>query len=155
MKRIGLVAAVVAVFGCGLMGDAFAEQGPFTIILDVDVGSSASIGMGPGGMMGSFSMGGGPVSWLGQPHGVFVHNTPTVTMQGMMGQPSFQHRVMSFQIPGTGTAFVMMAGGSPWTGGKGIIMGGTDLLEGISGTVTVGDQVGPNLYPFTVVYRLP
>ncbi len=155
MKKIGLVAAVVLVFGWGLMGDAFAEQGPFTMILSVDVGSSASIGMGPSGMMGSFSMGGGPVSWLGQPLGVFTHITPTVNMQGMMGQPSFQHRVMSFQLPGTGTAFVMMAGGSPWTGGKGIFMGGTDGLEGISGTVTVGDQVGPNLYEFIVVYRLP
>ncbi len=49
----------------------------------------------------------------------------------------------------------VMAGGNPWTGGKGIIMGGTDGLQGISGTFTVGGQLGPNQYQFTCTIVFP
>ncbi len=48
-----------------------------------------------------------------------------------------------------------MAGGNPWAGGKGIIMGGTDGLQGISGTFTVGGQLGPNQYQFTCTIVFP
>ena len=62
---------------------------------------------------------------------------------------------MSFDIPGMGTIFAMMAGGNPWTGGKGIIMGGTDGLQGVSGTFTVGAQVGATQYEFTCTFVVP
>ena len=62
---------------------------------------------------------------------------------------------MSFQFPGVGTVFAMMAGGNPWTGGEGIIMGGTEGAQGISGTFTLGDHVGPTRYHFNFTYFLP
>ncbi|HLC22000.1 MAG TPA: hypothetical protein VJM10_07830 [Candidatus Methylomirabilis sp.] len=156
MKWKGLVAALVVVFGWGLIGDAMAA-GPFMITLDVDVGSGTSfnMGMGPGGMGGSVMTGGGPVMFDGQQFGLMMHSTMTSTMAGMMGGQTLQHRMMSFELPGIGTVFGMMAGGSPWTGGKGIIMGGTEGPQGISGTFTVGDQVGPTRYPFTFTYSFP
>ena len=156
MKRIGLVAAVVLVLGWGLIGDAMAA-GPFMITLDVDVGSGTTInmGMGPGGMGGSVMTGGGPMDWGGQPWGMMMHSTMTSTMAGMMGGQTLQQRMMSFELPGTGTVFAMMAGGNPWTGGKGIIMGGTEGAQGISGTFTVGDQIGPTQYHFIFTYSFP
>ncbi len=155
MKR-AFVAAVVAVFSLGLIGDV-AAAGPFMITLDVDVGSGTSfnMGMGPGGMGGSVMTGGGPVMFDGQPFGTMMHSTMTSTMAGMMGSQTLQHRMMSLELPGVGTVFCMMAGGSPWMGGKGIIMGGTEGAQGISGTVTVGDQVGPTRYHFTFTYSFP
>jgi len=130
--------------------------GPLIITLDVDVGAGASIGMGPGGMAGSLMTGGGPVLLNGQQFGTLMHSSMTATMQGMMGQmQTLQHRLMSFEIPGMGTVFAMMAGGNPWTGGKGIIMGGTDGLQGVSGTFTVGNQVGPTGYQFTFTFVVP
>lgn len=100
-------------------------------------------------------MGGGPVYLReGTLFGAAMHSTMSSAMSGMMGQmQSLQHRLMTFEIPGMGTFFAMMTGGSPWSGGKGIIIGGTDGLEGLTGTFTVGDQVGPNLYPFNILYR--
>jgi peptidoglycan hydrolase-like protein with peptidoglycan-binding domain len=70
------------------------------------------------------------------------------TMQGMMGMESFQQRMITLQLPGIGMVFGMMAGGAPWSGASGIIIGGTDGAHGVSGTVTVGAQVSPNRYPF-------
>ena len=158
MKRLGLVAAVLAVFGFGLIGDVMAA-GPTTstAVLIVDVGSGASIGMGPGGMGGSIMTGGGPVYGYDgvTPFGVAMHNTMTATMQGMMGGQTIQQRMMSFELDGSATVFVMMAGGSPWTGGQGIILGGTGWAQGISGTFTVGDQAGPTRYHFTFTYSFP
>ena len=156
MKRKGLVAALVVVFGWGLVGDAMAA-GPFMITLDVDVGSGTSfnMGMGPGGMGGSVMTGGGPVMLDGQQFGLMMHSTMTSTMAGMMGGQTLQHRVMSLELPGIGTVFAMMAGGNPWMGGKGIIMGGTDGVQDISGFFTVGDQVGPTRYLFTFTYSYP
>jgi hypothetical protein len=130
---------------CALTTDASAQQ--FTMI--VDVGSSTtSVGMGPGAML---STGGGAVIFDGQPIGTFMHTTQAMTMRGMMGQmASFQQRMVTFQLPGIGTIFAMMAGGNPWSGAKGIIMGGTDAVHAVSGVVTVGDAVSPNHYPFVV-----
>lgn len=155
IKTRVLVAAVMIAFGWALMSDAMAA-GPFIITLDVDVGAGASIGMGPGGMGGSVMTGGGPVLMNGQQFGTLMHSSMTATMQGMMGQTqTLQHRLMSFEIPGMGTVFAMMAGGNPWTGGKGIIMGGTDGLQGVSGTFTVGAQVGATQYEFTCTFVVP
>ena len=155
MKRKGLVAALVVVFGWGLIGDARAA-GPFIDTLTGDVGSGTTIdmGMGPGGMSGSVMTGGGPLDWYGQPWGVMMHSTMTSTMAGMMGGQTLQQRMMSFELPG-GTVFAMIAGGNPWTGGKGIILGGTDGFQGVSGTFVVGDQIGPTQYHFTFTYSLP
>lgn len=114
----------------------------------VDVGSAASVGMGSGGTL---STGGGSITFNGQPIGTFMHTSQSVTMGGMMGSmESFQQRMITFQLPGIGTVFAMMTGGTPWTGATGIIMGGTDGAHGISGTVTVGAQVGTNQYPFVL-----
>ncbi len=149
------MAVVVAMFGWGLIGDAMAA-GPFMITLDVDVGSGASVSMmGPGGMGGSVMTGGGPVMFDGQPFGTMMLSSMTATMAGMMGGQTLQHRMMSLELPGIGTVFAMMAGGNPWMGGKGIIMGGTEGAQGISGTFTVGDQVGPTRYHFTFTYSFP
>lgn len=153
MKRIGLVAAVVSVFALGLIGDVMAaEPTTSTAVLIVDVGTGASIGMGPGGMGGSIMTGGRPVMFDGQQFGTMMHSSMTATMQGMMGSQTLQHRLMSFELPGIGTFFGIMAGGSPWTGGTGMIIGGGVGLRGMYGTFTVGDEVGPNLYPFTFSY---
>jgi hypothetical protein len=123
---------------------ASAEQ--FTLM--VDVGSTASVGMGSGGML---STGGGSITFNGQPMGTFMHTSQSVSMAGMMGSmETFQQRMITFQLPGIGTVFAMMTGGSPWTGATGIIMGGTDVAHGISGTVTVGAPVGTNQYPFVL-----
>jgi len=155
MRMKGFVAAIVVVLSWGLVDNA-TPAGPFVITLDVDVGSGTSInmGMGPGGMGGSVTTGGGPVVVDGQQFGLMMHSSMTSTMAGMMGQ-TLQQRMMSFDIPGMGTVFAMMAGGNPWTGGQGIIMGGTGGAQGISGTLAVGDQVEPNHYRFTVTYNLP
>ena len=86
-----------------------------------------------------------------QPVGTFMHMSQSMAMAGMMGQmESFQQRMISFQFPGFGTVFAMMAGGNPWSGATGIIMGGTDGAHGISGTVTVGAPVSPDHYPFVL-----
>jgi hypothetical protein len=125
--------------------NASAEQ--FTMVVDVGT-SSTSMGMGPGAML---SMGGGTVTVDGQPIGTFMHSTQAMTMGGMMGQmTSFQQRMVTFQLPGIGTVFAMMAGGNPWTGAQGIIMGGTDTAHGVSGSVTVGNEVSPNHFLFMV-----
>jgi hypothetical protein len=152
-----LVTAVMMVLSSSLIHDAMAA-GPFTATLDVDVGTGASIhmGMGPGGMSGSIMAGGGPVELEdGEPFGTMMHSTVTSTMSGMMGGQTLQQRMMSFEIPGVGTVFAMLHGGNPWTGGKGIILGGTDGLQGISGTFVVGDQIGSTKYPFTFTYSMP
>lgn len=155
MRPRAALMAVVAMFMWVVAMDATAA-GAFVIMLDVDVGSGASLSMGtgPGGMGGSVMTGGGPVVVDGQQFGLMMHSSMTSTMAGMMG-PTLQHRLMSFELPGIGTVFAMMAGGDPWTGGKGIIMGGTDGAHGISGTFTVGNQVELNRYQFTFTYNLP
>jgi hypothetical protein len=121
---------------------ASAEQ--FTLMVDV-----SSLGTT---MMGSaaVSMGGGPMTFNGQPVGTFMHTSQSMTMPGMMGMESFQQRMITFQLPDIGTIFAMIAGGNPWTGATGIIMGGTDAARGVSGTVTVGNQASPNHYPFVL-----
>ncbi|MFN3477503.1 MAG: hypothetical protein ACK4Z6_08160 [Candidatus Methylomirabilales bacterium] len=127
MKRKAFVVAAIALFGWGLLAEALAQQTQMVTLI-MDVGSGSSIGMGMGGSLS----------------------------QGMMGQvQAFQHRVMSFEFPGIGTCFAMMAGGNPWTGAKGIVMGGTDGCQGVSGTVEVGPPVGQNQYPFTFEFHLP
>jgi hypothetical protein len=145
VKQLAITVAVTALLTCASTTNASAQQ--FTMI--VDVGSStASVGMGPGGML---STGGGTVTVDGQPIGTFMHTTQAMTMAGMMGQmASFQQRMVTFQLPGIGTVFAMMAGGNPWSGAKGIIMGGTDAAHGISGSVTVGDEVSANHYSVVV-----
>ena len=150
------IAAVMVVLSWGLVGDATAV-GPLMITLDVDVGSGTSfnMGMGPGGMGGSVMTGGGRVVFDGQQFGLMMHNTMTSTMAGMMGGQTLQQRMMSFELPGIGTVFGMMAGGNPWVGGQGIIMGGTGGAQGISGTYMVSDQIGPTRYHFTFTYSLP
>jgi hypothetical protein len=154
-KTTELVTAVIIAMGLAAMGNAVAAQ-PMLITLDVDVGSGASIGMGPGGMGGSIMTGGGPVLMNGQQSGTMMHSSMTATMQGMMGQTqTLQHRLMSFEVPGMGAIFAMVAGGNPWTGGKGIIMGGTDGLQGASGTFTVGNQLGPTRYEFICTLVVP
>jgi hypothetical protein len=126
-----------------------------TFVVDVGSGTSLNMGMGSGGMGGSIMTGGGPVVMGSQQFGSMMHSTMTSTMTGMMGGQTLQHRMMSFELPGLGIAFAMMAGGNPWTGGKGIIMGGTDGLQGASGTFTVGAQVGATQYQFTCTIVLP
>lgn len=155
IKTRVLVAAVMIAFGWALMSDAMAAP-PQVITLVVDVGSGTSInmGMGPGGMGGSVTTGGGPVVVDGQQFGLMMHSSMTSTMAGMMGQ-TLQHRLMSFELPGIGMVFAMMAGGNPWTGGQGIIMGGTGGAQGISGTFTVGAQVGATQYEFTCTFVVP
>lgn len=155
-KTRALVAAVVIAFGWGLLGDAMAAPPQvITLVVDVGSGTSVNMGMGPGGMGGSIMTGGGPVFKGSQQLGTMMHSTMTSTMTGMMGGQTLQHRVMSFDIPGSGTLFAMMAGGNPWTGGKGIIMGGTDGFQGVSGTCTVGAQVGATQYEFTCTFVVP
>lgn len=154
-KAIALLTAVAGMIIWGTIGNATAGN-PQTMTFIVDVGAGASIGMGSGGMGGSVMTGGGPVIVNGQQFGMMMHTSMMATMQDMMGQmQSRQHHDMDFDIPGQGTAFAVMTGGNPWTGGKGMIMGGTDNLKGISGTFTVGDQVGPNRYQFTCTFTLP
>jgi hypothetical protein len=155
MSRL-LVGAVTAAVGWGLVGSALAA-GPFILTVDVDVGPGSSIAMpmGPGGMSGTFMTGGGPIVSDGQQFGTLMHSTATATMQSMMGQQTLQHRMLTFDLPGLGTVFAMMAGGGPggsWSEGKGIIMGGTDGVHAISGSFTVGEQVGPTAYRFTLTY---
>jgi len=156
MKRNVFVAVLVAAFGWASMGDATAA-GPFMVTADIDVGSGATINMmGSGGMGGSFMTGGGPMMDLDDHQfGVMMYSTMSATMPGMMGGQTLQQRMMSFQIPGGGTVLGMMAGGSPWMGGEGIIMGGTGGAQGMSGTFTEGNQVGPTRYRFTFRYLLP
>jgi hypothetical protein len=138
-----LVAIGIALLTLSSPISASAEQ--FTLM--VDVGTSGSTMMGSG----TLSTGGGPVMFNGQSVGTFMHTSQSMTMQGMMGQmESFQHRMVTFQLPDIGTIFAMMSGGNPWTGAMGIIMGGTDAAQGISGTVTVGAQTSPNRYPFVL-----
>jgi len=49
-----------------------------------------------------------------------------------------------------------MAGGNPWTGGgRGSSWEGPTGLQGISGTFTVGGQLGPNQYQFTCTVIFP
>ena len=156
MKRKGLVAALAVVFGWGVA--TFAMAAPpqvITLVVDVGSGTSLNMGMGPGGMSGSIMTGGGPVLMDSQQFGTMMHSTMTSTMTGMMGGQTLQQRMMSFDIPGKGTVFAMIAGGNPWTGGKGIIMGGTDGLQGASGTFTVGPQVGATQYEFTCTFVVP
>ena len=156
MRARALVAAVMIAFGWALMSDAMAAPPQvITFVVDVGSGTSLNMGMGPGGMSGSIMTGGGPVYMGSQQFGTMMHSTMTSTMTGMMGGQTLQHRVMSFDIPGMGTVFAMMAGGNPWTGGKGIIMGGTDGLQGASGTCAVGAQVGGTQYEFTCTIVLP
>lgn len=156
MKRRALVTAVMAVLCWGLVGSAMAAPPQvITFVVDVGSGTSLNMGMGSGGMGGSIMTGGGPVFMGSQQFGSMMHSTMTSTMTGMMGGQTLQHRMMSFELPGLGTVFAMMAGGNPWTGGKGIIMGGTDGLQGISGTFTVGGQLGPNQYQFTCTIVFP
>ena len=151
-----LVAAVMIAFGWALMSDAMAAPPQvITLVVDVGSGTSLNMGMGPGGMGGSIMTGGGPVLMDSQQFGTMMHSTMTSTMTGMMGGQTLQQRMMSFDIPGMGTVFAMMAGGNPWTGGKGIIMGGTDGLQGVSGTFTVGAQVGATQYEFTCTFVVP
>jgi len=159
MKRKAVVAAVIALFGWGLINEATAAA-PITAVLIVDVGSGTELPfpMGPGGMGGSIMTGNGPV--FGQdgvtPFGVAMHSTVTSTTQGMIGQmESLHHRVMSFELPGSATLFIMMTGGNPWKGAEGIIMGGTGWAQGISGIFTVGDEqgVGTHRFPFTFTYH--
>jgi hypothetical protein len=123
-KRIALVMFFV---GFMALGAVAAAASPQTVTLIVDVGTGASIGMGPGGMAGSVMTGGGSVSSQGHPVGTMMHATQTATMSG----------------------------GSPWTGAKGMILGGTDDLEGMSGSVTVGAAVGPTSFPFTFTINRP
>lgn len=150
--RKAFVVAAIALFGWGLLAEASAQQTQ-VVTLIMDVGSGSSIGMGMGG---SLSTGGGPIFMNGQQIGTGMHTTQTTMMQGMMGQvQAFQHRVMSFEFPGIGTCFAMMAGGNPWTGAKGIVMGGTGGCQGVSGIVEVGPPVGQNQYPFTFEFQLP
>lgn len=140
-KLLLAVAVLVLALMCPI--NASAEQ----VTLVVDVSSSGSVMMGSG----TYTTGGGPITFNGQPIGTFMHTSQSMTMAGMMGQmESLQQRMLSFQFPGIGTVFAMMAGGSPWSGATGIIMGGTDGAQGISGTLTVGDQVSPNHYPFVL-----
>ena len=158
IKTRVLVAAVMIAFGWALMSDAMAAPPQvITLVVDVGSGTSVNMGMGPGGMGGSIMTGGGPVYRYDgvTPFGVAMHNTMTATMQGMMGGQTIQQRMMSFELDGSATVFVMMAGGSPWTGGQGIILGGTGWAQGISGTFTVGDQAGPTRYHFTFTYSFP
>ena len=154
-RTTALVVAVATMISWGLIGNATAGN-PQTMTFIVDVGSGASIGMGPGGMGGSIMTGGGPVILNNQQFGMMMHTSMTGTMQDMMGQPQTRmHHDMDFDIPGQGTVFAVMTGGNPWTGGKGMIMGGTDTLKGISGTFTVGDQVGSNRFQFNCTFTLP
>ena len=156
MRARALVAAVMFAFGWALLGNAMAAPPQvMTFVVDVGSGTSLNMGMGPGGMSGSIMTGGGPIYMGGQQFGTMMHSTMTSTMTGMMGGQTLQHRVMSHDIPGMGTIFTMMAGGNPWTGGKGIIMGGTDGLQGVSGTCTVGAQVGGTQYEFICTIVLP
>ena len=156
MRARALVAAVMIAFGWGLLGNAMAAPPQvITLVVDVGSGTSVNMGMGPGGMGGSIMTGGGPVFMGSKQFGSMMHSTMTSTMTSMMGGQALQHRTMSFDIPGMGTLFAMMAGGNPWTGGKGIIMGGTDGLQGVSGTCTVGAQVGGTQYELTCTVVLP
>jgi hypothetical protein len=139
------VAIAIALVLLALISPISASAGQFTLM--VDVSSLGTTMMGSGAL----SMGGGPMTFNGQPVGTFMHTSQSMTMPGMMGQmESFQQRMITFQLPGIGTVFAMMAGGNPWTGATGIIMGGTDAARGVSGTVTVGDQASPNHYPFVM-----
>jgi hypothetical protein len=159
MKVRTLVAAVMMVLSSSLIEDAMAA-GPFTATLDVDVGTgNTSVYMGgPGGMSGSMTTGGGPVELEdGQPFATMMYSMMTSRMSSMMGGQMLQQRMISFEIPGSGTVFAMLEGGNPWTGAKGILLGGTDGVQGISGTFVVGDQIGSgsNKYPFTFTYSMP
>ncbi len=156
MRTKALAVATIALLGFGSVAHA-ASGDIVQVTLTVNVGSGASIGMGPGGMGGSLTTGGGPVMSDNQQVGTFMHTTQMATMQGMMGGQTLQQRIMSFEFSGFCTLFTMMAGGSTttWAGGKGFVMGGTDACEGLSGSFTVGDPVGPNLYPFNFAFRLP
>ena len=140
VKKLAVFVTVAAIVGI-FSGVAGAQQ--FTLV--VDVSSTSSLGMSSGGML---STGGGPITFNNQAIGNFMHTSQTMTMQGMMGMESFQQRMITLQLPGIGMVFGMMAGGAPWSGASGIIIGGTDGAHGVSGTVTVGAQVSPNHYPF-------
>jgi hypothetical protein len=140
VKKLAVFVTVAAIIGI-FSGVAGAQQ--FTLM--VDVGSTSSLGMSSGGML---STGGGPITFNDQAIGTFMHTSQTMTMLGMMAMESFQQRMITLQLPGIGMVFGMMAGGAPWSGASGIIIGGTDGAHGVSGTVTVGAQVSPNRYPF-------
>jgi hypothetical protein len=137
----------VVILGVVLLGSFVATASADPITLIVDVGSSASVGMG---MSGTLSTGGGLITLNNEAVGTLMHTTQSTTMPGMVGMQSFQQRMITMQFPGIGTVFMMMVGGTPWTGATGIIMGGTDQVHGISGSVTVGTPVGANQYPFTL-----
>lgn len=151
-RRRWVRAVVLAVLLLTLAGPSGAE----TITLVVDVSAAGSIGMGPGGMGGGMMTGGGPMTYQGQPAGMAMHTSQSAAMPGMTGQvQTFQHRMLTFEFPGLGTAFAMLTGGTPWTGAKGILIGGTDALEGVTGRVSVGPAVGPDTYPFTFEFTRP
>lgn len=151
-RRGWLAAALLAAALLGFADPSAAE----TITLVVDVSTVGSIGMGSGGMGGAMMTGGGPMAYQGQPIGMAMHTSQSATMPGMTGQmQTFQHRMMTFEFPGLGTAFAMLVGGTPWAGAKGILIGGTDALEGIAGRVSVGPAVGADTYPFTFEFTRP
>lgn len=78
-----------------------------------------------------------------------------VSTVGSIGMGGMGGAMMTFEFPGLGTAFAMLAGGTPWAGANGILIGGTGALEGIAGRVSVGPAAGANTYPFTFEFTRP
>lgn len=155
MKYVAVIGTLLVALLSISVDDARAVE-PQSVTLLVTVDPSASINMG---MTGSLATGGGPIAFQGQQIGMMMHSSQSATMQNMMNQTqSLQQRMMTFEFPGMGTMFALMTGGAPgtpWTGGKGMIMGGTDALAGMSGSISVGSAIGPNTYEFTFTYRMP
>lgn len=156
MKYIAVISTLlVALLSISVDDVRAVEPQSVTLLVTVDPSASSNM-MGPGGMTGSLATGGGPIAFQGQQIGMMMHSSQSATMQNMMNQTqSLQQRMMTFDFPGMGTMFALMTGGGPWTGGKGMIMGGTDALDGMSGSISVGPAVGPNTYEFTFTYRMP
>lgn len=152
MKYVAVISTLLVALLSISVNEARAVE-PQSVTLLVTVGSGESLNMG---MTGSLATGGGPIAFQGQQIGMMMHGSQSATMQNMMNQTqSLQQRMMTFDFPGMGTMFAVMTGGTPWTGGKGMIMGGTDALAGMSGSISVGPEVGPNTYEFTFTYRMP